>query len=74
MACEREGVAFQRAIFRSDLRPGGTIGPVASSKLGVAAADIGIPILAMHSIRETAHYSDQEAMVRLLEGVALRGL
>jgi aspartyl aminopeptidase len=74
LACEREGIGFQKAIFRSDMRPGGTIGPVAASKLGAAAADIGIPLLAMHSIRETACSDDQVAMVRLLEGIALRGI
>ncbi len=64
--CRRAGVPFQRFIIRSDKKSGSTIGPVSSSVTGIAAVDTGIPMLAMHSIRETAGSRDQEMMLRAL--------
>ena len=38
---------------------------MASSLLAMPAADIGVPILAMHSARELMAAADQDAFVRL---------
>jgi aspartyl aminopeptidase len=64
--CARHGIACQHYAVRADLTAGSTIGPAVSSQSGIATFDIGIPILAMHSSRETAGMSDQCAMVRAL--------
>lgn len=44
--------------IRNDSRSGGTIGPYISSKSGMRAVDLGIPQLAMHSIRATTGSRD----------------
>lgn len=44
--------------IRNDSRSGGTIGPAVSAALGVRAIDVGIPQLAMHSIRATTGTRD----------------
>jgi len=55
---ERAGVPIQEFVMRSDLACGSTIGPLTAAAHGVAAVDIGVPTLAMHSIRELAGASD----------------
>ena len=38
-----------------------------AGSLGVAVADLGIPLWAMHSIRETASQQDVETLTELLQ-------
>ena len=64
--CRRAGVKYQRFIGRSDIPSGSTIGSISSSQLGIRTVDIGNPMLAMHSIRETAGVDDHSAMIRIL--------
>lgn len=64
--CSRSGVEFQKLIGRSDIPSGGTIGAVSSSILGIRTIDVGNPMLAMHSIRETAGVDDHIAMIKVL--------
>jgi len=64
--CQQLAVPCQRFIMRADLAPGSTIGPMTSANTGIRTADIGLPMLAMHSIRETAGTFDHDAMIRLL--------
>lgn len=51
-ACERAGVPWQKFVNRNDIAGGSTIGPAMSSLTTIPTVDMGIPILAMHSIRE----------------------
>ena len=65
--CEEAGVSYQRYTHRSDLPCGSTIGPIASAKLGIQSVDVGCPMWAMHSIRESAGVQDHYAMIRVLQ-------
>lgn len=66
------GVTLQDFVTRTDLGCGSTIGPAAAAGLGIAVADLGNPMLSMHSARECAATADHEPYVRLL-AAHLRG-
>ncbi len=65
--CEEAGVPYQRYSHRSDLPCGSTIGPIASAKLGIRSVDVGCPMWAMHSVRESAGVLDHDYMIRVLK-------
>lgn len=65
--CERAGVPYQQYAHRTDLGCGSTIGPIVASGLGIASIDVGSPMWAMHSIRESAGVLDQSYMVAVLQ-------
>lgn len=56
--CRRAGVPCQKFVNRNDVAGGSTIGPAISSLTTIQTVDIGIPILAMHSIREFGAAAD----------------
>lgn len=65
--CEHEGIAYQKFLKHSDSAGGGTLGAIASAMLPVRTVDIGVPLLAMHSSRETMGAADYESLVEFME-------
>ncbi len=64
--CEQAGVPCQQYAHRSDLGCGSTIGPMVAAQLGVASVDVGSPMWAMHSARESAGVHDHAFMIAAL--------
>jgi aspartyl aminopeptidase len=64
--CEKAGVPYQQYAHRSDLGCGSTIGPMVAAQLGVASVDVGSPMWAMHSARESAGVNDHTYMIAAL--------
>ena len=65
--CSGNGIMVQRQANRSGAPGGQTLGPIISSYLPVPAADLGIPMLAMHSSNETMCLKDYEALEKLMK-------
>lgn len=61
--CERAGVPCQYFVNHSDVAGGSTLGNILTSQLPLRGVDVGSPIWAMHSVRETASLSDHTAMI-----------
>lgn len=59
-------VPVQTFVTRSDMGCGSTIGPISATRLGVETIDVGVPTLAMHSIRELSGISDAYGLYRIL--------
>lgn len=64
--CEQAGVPCQQYTHRTDLGCGSTIGPIVAARLGIPAVDVGSPMWAMHSARESAGVLDHHYMIRAL--------
>jgi aspartyl aminopeptidase len=56
---EKANVPVQKYVHRADLSCGTTIGPVSAARLGIRTLDIGVPMWAMHSARESCGSHDQ---------------
>ena len=65
--CEKNGIAYQKFVNHSDSAGGGTIGAIASTMLPIRTVDIGVPIFAMHSSRESMGIKDYESLVDYLK-------
>lgn len=64
--CEKAGVPWQQYAHRTDLGCGSTIGPIVAAGLGIASVDVGSPMWAMHSLRESAGVLDHGYMIAAL--------
>jgi len=64
--CEMSDVPYQTYSHRTDIPCGSTIGPMTSAKLGIRTVDVGNPMWAMHSIRESAGVKDHCYMINVL--------
>jgi aspartyl aminopeptidase len=65
--CNQADVPYQHYSHRCDLPCGSTIGPITSAKLGIRSVDVGNPMWAMHSIRESAGVLDHDYMIKVLQ-------
>lgn len=64
--CEQAEVPYQQYAHRTDLGCGSTIGPIMAAQLGIATVDVGNPMWAMHSLRESAGVLDHGYMIATL--------
>jgi aspartyl aminopeptidase len=64
--CNREEIAVQQYVARTDMPCGSTIGPITATLLGIPTVDVGNAMLSMHSARECAGARDPERMTRVL--------
>ncbi|MDH3347126.1 MAG: M18 family aminopeptidase [Desulfobulbaceae bacterium] len=56
--CKQANIPVQQFVMRSDMACGSTVGPLISAETGIKTIDVGVPSLAMHSIRETIGSND----------------
>lgn len=57
--CRRHNIPYQKFASRSDVTTGSTLGSIANKYLPLRTVDVGVPVLAMHSARETMGVKDQ---------------
>ena len=62
------GEKTQRFVTRSDMGCGSTIGPITATRIGIETIDVGLPTLAMHSIRELCGSDDAHSLYKILVG------
>ncbi|QOP45531.1 M18 family aminopeptidase [Sulfurimonas paralvinellae] len=60
------GQKVQKFVNRSDMGCGSTIGPITATRIGIDTIDVGLPTLAMHSIRELAGSDDAHSLYKIL--------
>ena len=62
---EKAKISYQVYACHSDIKGGSTIGPITSTHLPIKSADVGVPMLGMHSIKETCGVRDHAYMIKL---------
>lgn len=67
MICKEASIPYQKFVNRSDMIGGGTLGNVSASQLAIRSVDVGNPMWAMHSIRETSGVDDHTYMTKALK-------
>jgi aspartyl aminopeptidase len=66
-ACERAGVPWQTFVSTNAIACGTTIGPITAARHGITTADVGAPILSMHSARELCGADDPHLLASALK-------
>ncbi len=65
--CEQHNIPYTIAINKTGIPGGSTLGPIVTSHLPFPCADIGMPILAMHSAMELGAVADYEALKQFVK-------
>jgi len=68
MICKEVSIPYQKFVNRSDMLGGGTLGNVSAGQLAMRSVDVGNPMWAMHSIKETSGVDDHTYMTKALKG------
>ena len=58
---------FQYFVNHSDVAGGSTLGNILTGHIDIEGVDVGNPLLAMHSARETASCADHVAMIEVMK-------
>ena len=62
--CKEAGVPYQTFVNNSEVAGGSTLGNILSASLPLCGVDMGAPMWAMHSIRETENVQDHEYCIK----------
>lgn len=65
--CKANDIPYQKFSTRSDSTTGSTLGTIANKYIPMRTVDIGVPILAMHSARETMGIKDQYYLEKFIK-------
>ena len=65
--CNKINIPYQIFYNRSDMVGGSTLGPIVSRYLSIKGVDVGNPMFAMHSSRETAGVLDHYHITKVFE-------
>jgi len=65
--CQNANIPYQKFVNRSDMRGGGTLGNVSAGQLALRSVDIGNPMWAMHSVKETGGVDDHSYITEALK-------
>ena len=64
--CIEGDVPVQEFVMQNDLACGSTIGPIVATTLGIQTVDVGVPSLAMHSVRESTGATDPYMLSKVI--------
>jgi len=70
--CEKLNLPYQKFMNRSDIPSGSTIGPISAANTGIKTVDVGISMLAMHSVRELAGINDMKDIIKIFNEFYMR--
>lgn len=65
---DKNKLPYQYFVNHSDERGGSTLGPVSAGHIDINSADLGLPMLAMHSIREMCGVDDLYTLKEFING------
>ena len=65
--CEAAGAPCQYFVNHSDVAGGSTLGNILTGQIDIEGVDVGNPLLAMHSVRETASVADHLSMIAVFK-------
>lgn len=64
--CIEAGSPYQYFVNHSDVAGGSTLGNILTAQMDIEGVDVGNPLLAMHSARETASVDDHLNMIKTM--------
>ena len=65
--CIEAGAPYQYFVNHSDVAGGSTLGNILTGQMDITGVDVGNPLLAMHSVRETGSVTDHMNMIKVFK-------